>query len=51
MFIDPERIAATAQQHCADTTVSASSCVAAAYLSRPLHISIDEYIAWVAAAG
>jgi hypothetical protein len=38
MFIAPVRIAAASQQHCADTTVSASGSVAAAYLSRPLHI-------------
>jgi len=42
MFIGPVRIAAAAQQHCANIPVLASGSGAAAYLSRSLHIYIAE---------
>jgi hypothetical protein len=37
---------ATIEQYCADTTVSASGSVAAAYLYRVSNISIAELIDW-----
>jgi hypothetical protein len=48
MFIDPVGIAVVAQQHCADTSVSASRSVAAAQtvlldhsISNPSHSAIE----------